>query len=56
MHGVLIGTALESYVHPQNESQEMVKSKETSDTNGRVTATGPVNTAVPDLHHEFTQA
>ena len=24
-------------------------SKETSDTNGRVTATDPVNTAVPDL-------
>ena len=30
--------------------------KETSDTNGRVTATDPVNTAVPDLQQEFTQA
>ena len=30
--------------------------KDTSDTNGRVTATDPVNTAVPDLQQEFTQA
>ena len=30
--------------------------KETSDTNGRVTATDPVNTAVPGLQPEFNQA
>ena len=30
--------------------------KVTSDTNGRVTATGPVNTAVPDLQPEIDQA
>ena len=34
----------------------LMNSKETSDTNGRVTATDPVNTAVPDLQQEFTQA
>ena len=34
----------------------VVKIKETSDTNGRVKATDPVNTALLDLQQEFTQA
>ena len=38
------------------ELRSRLRSKETSDTNGRVTATDPVNTAVADLQHEFTQA
>ena len=39
----------------QTRGEEWDAVKETSDTNGRVTATDPVNTAVPDIQHEFTQ-
>ena len=40
----------------QSVDYGLQKRKETSYTNGRVTATDPMNTAVPDLQQEFTQA
>ena len=50
------GQSQDSCTQAATQSRVQVRTKETSDTNGRVTATDPVNTAVPDLQQEFTQA